>query len=154
MDYVVHAEGEVYAPKLGRFLKKHKGSSGYVHVTMHRKPKLLHRLVAEAFLPNPENHPVVNHKDGNKDNNQASNLEWCTQSYNVQHAYDTGLALAAAGEQHGMAKLTWEQVDWIREVYVPYSNEFGGKALGEKLGIDKSIISDIVNNKIWRRRGL
>lgn len=51
----------------------------------------IHRLVAEAFLPNPNNLPVVNHKDGNKLNNNVKNLEWCTQSHNVKESYRLGL---------------------------------------------------------------
>ncbi|CAM0029192.1 HNH endonuclease [Vibrio phage D529] len=68
---------------------------GYWHVKIQtpdgRKTAYLHRLVAEAFIPNPLNLPQVNHIDGNKDNNHYSNLEWCTQEDNNLHAKDTGL---------------------------------------------------------------
>ena len=72
-------------------------SRGYryrcVTVTTNGKQKrlLVHRLVATAFLPNPNNLPQVNHIDGNPSNNSVSNLEWCTAKHNIQHAYDNGL---------------------------------------------------------------
>lgn len=74
-----------------RILKPMLNHKGYLVVDINGKVKLVHRLVAQIFIPNPDNKPQVNHKDGNKQNNCVSNLEWMTSSENVKHAFDTGL---------------------------------------------------------------
>lgn len=70
-------------------------SNGYLKVDLYdngkKSSKRIHRLVAEAYIPNPYNKPDVNHKDGNKHNNSVDNLEWVTKSENMTHAYQTGL---------------------------------------------------------------
>lgn len=79
----------------GRILTPQDNGMGYyrVKLTVDNKPKaiMLHRIIAMAFIENPKNYPCVNHKDGNKKNNNISNLEWCTQKYNILHARATGL---------------------------------------------------------------
>lgn len=94
-DYFVDMEGRIYSKRKFNALtelKQHKtGHKGYVKVRINRKDQFVHRLVAIAYLPNPENKQTVNHIDGNKENNHVTNLEWCTRSENSQHAYDTGL---------------------------------------------------------------
>lgn len=64
------------------------GKSGYYQVRLDRKTRLIHRLVAEAFIDNPENKPVVNHIDYNRKNNNVNNLEWVTQKENLHHSKD------------------------------------------------------------------
>jgi len=69
----------------------YKSDRGYLKITKNGKSVSVHRLVAQAFLPNPLALPEVNHKDGNKENNAVTNLEWCTRSQNMKHAYASGL---------------------------------------------------------------
>jgi hypothetical protein len=102
--YLVSNLGNVYSTKRNiqmattTYTDKRKGTTfntSYKRVGLSHKGKKklypVHRLVATAFIPNPENKRTVNHKDGNKLNNTIDNLEWATDAENIQHAYDTGL---------------------------------------------------------------
>lgn len=72
--------------------KQHHGYNAFmVHVDNKPQCRKVHREVAIAFIPNPENKSEVNHIDGNKDNNQVSNLEWVTHQRNVKHSFETGI---------------------------------------------------------------
>ena len=90
-------KGKILKPKIDKY--------GYFRIglTKNNKQKFyqVHRLVAETFIPNPNNYPIINHKDGDKQNNHISNLEWCTYSYNSQHAYNNGLKLGKSAEHKG-----------------------------------------------------
>jgi HNH endonuclease/NUMOD4 motif len=88
--YEVSSEGRLRNSK-GTMFFGHKDDNGYIRVSINETLYRMHILVAKAFIPNPENKPHVNHKDGVRDNNKLENLEWVTRSENMQHAYDTGL---------------------------------------------------------------
>lgn len=97
--YSVTREGKVYNLKRKRYLKSKITRFGYEEVALSNQTNgirnvkyiSVHRLVAQAFLKNPDNLPQINHIDGNKLNNQAVNLEWCTPKHNIQHAQKLGL---------------------------------------------------------------
>ena len=94
--YMKHRNGKNKAYHFkGKILSTRTNNSGYVKVDLtknkNRKTFSVHRLVAETFIPNLKNLPQVNHKDGNKLNNNVDNLEWCDAFQNQQHALETGL---------------------------------------------------------------
>ena len=96
-EYGINMRGEIINYKTGKAKKAFVNFNGYYRVELWKNNKkyryYLHSLIAITFIPNPKNKPCVNHIDGNRLNNNISNLEWVTYSENVQHAYDTKLRL-------------------------------------------------------------
>jgi hypothetical protein len=96
VDRVVKRRGPMGdTTKMGALMSQNVTPKGYARLQIAGRNMMVHRLVAEAFIDNPEGKPQVNHKDGNKLNNRASNLEWSTPSENLQHSYDTDLRMGA-----------------------------------------------------------
>ena len=120
-----------------------------VNLKVHGKQsqKTLHRLVAEAFIPNPNNLPEVNHIDGNKANNHVDNLEWCTRNKNVSHAFRNGLNRQYKGVDNPQAKLTEKDVIFIRANAKPYDKKYSYAALSRRFNVSEPTIKEVV----WRK---
>lgn len=147
--YFVSPSGNIYN-RHGDLMVGAVDNCGYRHTILNRKNRNVHRVIAETFIPNPNNLPCVNHKDGNKLNNSVDNLEWCTHSENTIHAYQLGLEQKICGENHHAHKLTEDCVKTIRKIYKKRNKNFNSVALAELYGVDRTTISDIVNYKTWK----
>ena len=146
--YDVSETGCIRNARTLKVLKPNKIGKGYLIVHLKKDGKryarYIHRLTAEAYVPNPHNHPVVNHDDGNKENCHYTNLIWSTYSENNQHAYDTGLK--PRGEGQYKAILTEENVREIKRLgkYATFQE------IADKYGVSKATIRDVLIGKTWR----
>ena len=154
--FMISSLGSLYSKRTNKNLKLCRGKVGYVTVVTKiggRKAKSiclkLHRLVAEAFIENPDLKPFVNHKNGIKHCNDIGNLEWCTAAENVQHAHRTGLSEGRKGVDQHSVKLTEADVISIRACYIPRHKKFGSRVLAKRFNVSHKRISSIVNNKSW-----
>jgi len=148
--YSINTQGAVLNVKRGKELKHSIMNTGYVRVTLYGKTKALHRLLAIAFIPNPDNHPVVNHIDGNKTNNNLDNLEWCSISYNQKHAYANKLRLPSGGSsggvKHPRSKFNEQDILDIKELKKTHTN----KQIAEQYDCHTSIIQRITSGKSYK----
>jgi hypothetical protein len=151
-SYFVTSDGEIWSTAKYRDrairLQASINNAGYKKVSIRGKNRYVHRLIAETFVPNLYGHPQVNHKDGNKLNNISDNLEWCSCSYNVRHAFDIGSATprGSKGEESGASRLTNAQVIEIRRQIKQGASV---RSLGRQYLISHSNISAIKNGKTW-----
>lgn len=134
--------------RLGQKLIKFKiGTTGYYSFTMckngGRKDSLVHRIVALAFIPNPNNYPYINHKNLNKLDNRVDNLEWCTQKINIHHAIENNCIPRFYGEDTSGAKLSNEMVMEILNA----EGRFGD--IAKKYGISRGNVGYIKSGKTW-----
>jgi hypothetical protein len=148
--YFVTKDGKVFRD--GKLIKtQFQKKGGYEYKVMKinniRTSVYIHRMIAETYIPNPENKPEVNHWDGNTKNNIISNLFWATSSENKIHK--TRILKRGIKENHNMVKLTEDDVQWIRNYYIPNDRKFGMNALAKKFNITPSNIHKIIHNKTW-----
>lgn len=133
----------------GKIISAKDNGKGYKAVHLYKNSKnkqvYLHRLVAHAFVPNPENKPDVNHEDGNKSNNTPENLKWTTKKENIRHAVENGLIKTGGSSKN--AKLTDEDVEYIRANYIPFSKDFNATVLSEKFNVSYTQIVKVARGK-------
>lgn len=134
----------------GKVLKQTSNNVNALYVTLcndeTQLKQLVHRVVAETFLPNPDNKPEVNHIDGDRENNKLYNLEWVTGCENVEHAMENNLI--PSKEEHYNAKLTQMDVDFIRKTYA--RKHYKQKELAEIFDVSTGLISAIIRRKTWK----
>lgn len=156
LDFEVSTLGKIKNLKTGTIYKLTIGKTGYYQVCVSlgsrktHKAFKVHKAVAETFIPNPDNKPIVNHIDGNKLNNCVENLEWTNHSENVKHAIANDLLIIGSGVDSFNAKLTQNQIDFIRKNYIPRDSKYGCRALASKFKVSHTTISDIVHYKIYK----
>ena len=148
-NYIACPSGNIYNLH-GHKMEGAIGRDGYRHVIINKKNRDVHRVIAEAFIPNYNNLEQINHINGIKDDNRVENLEWCTRSDNLKHAFTNGLESPMRGENNPIHKLTENDVRYIRHVYKKNDHEFGFAALARKFGVDKTTISDAAQKIHWR----
>jgi len=141
--------GEQKVTFKGVNLKTAVQNKGYEYLTLYKhskgRRKYIHRLVAEAFIPNPKNKPQVNHIDCIRLNNNVTNLEWVTPLENSIHATIEGSV--KCGEDSPNARFSYKDIEDMRRMY---EDGLTQKEIAIKYNIKQNYVSKIVNYKIWK----
>lgn len=150
-NYQITSAGHVWSKNHNKFLIPNIVRSGYKMVRLSAdgwsKDFLIHRIVADHFVNNPNNKPIVNHKDGDKLNNYWLNLEYVTDSENQLHALSLGLKRPKRGETHHNSKVTSDDVRQIRYLYDQGETV---KEIGKKYNLHFATIHRIVTRQTWK----
>jgi hypothetical protein len=141
--YFIDELGNIYSDKYNtiRKLKQWEDKKGYIHVELDRKNYRVHRLVALEFIPNPNNLPQVNHKDGNKLNNNVDNLEWCTNAENQIHAYINNLQPQRINNNRKLSE------DNVLEIL---NSNLSQRALAKKFNVNRATIKSIIDGTMYK----
>lgn len=136
-----------------RILSPNLTGHGYLNVSININGKSffrrVHRLVAQAFISNPEGKREINHINGIKTDNRVENLEWCTRSENMLHAFATGLKSGMNGEENPFSKLTNAQAEEIRD----NPDRLSDIELAEKFGVATRTIRNIQRGRTYKNAG-
>lgn len=142
--YYVSSKGRIYNSKTKNILKCSPQKSGYPYVGLsnkeNKKITTAHRLVALAFIENPENKKTVNHKNGVKEDNSVDNLEWMTDAENLAHARETGLFVQRENYLQEENKWVLEHLDEIRKMFL---EGYTPPAIAHEIGTTYNIIRNI-----------
>lgn len=142
--YSVSSDGRIYSHINNRFLKPGLNNGWYIQVVLigadgHRNVRRIHRLVANAFLDKPSGSKLdVNHKNGIKSDNRASNLEWCSRSENVKHSYRCLTRNVSKGTTHPKSKMV---IDYRTGIFYECTRE-----AAEARGIKRSTLKNYCRN--------
>ena len=153
--YEVFSDGSVcsYHRSTCRNLKFSTSPAGYKYIVLcadnKRRKMLVHRLVAQLFIPNPQNKPHINHIDGNPGNNCVENLEWCTPKESMEHASRTGLV--QKGSEKPNSKLTCKDCEIIFELFRTGSS---ARSISRRFEISVTQILSILNGKSYSVCGI
>lgn len=149
--YEVSDQGRVRRVETGKIRIPGKRREGYLIVNLSKNgttaTRIIHRLVAIAFVQNPDNKPEVNHKNGIKIDNRASNLEWATIAENAVHAFELGLRESMVGSENGQSKLVEED---IPEIYRLRTEGLSHSAIAKEFNVSRSLIGWVLSGKGWK----
>lgn len=151
-NYYVNEKGDIFSEKTQKILSTHLDKDGYVKVRLicndGRHTFSVHRIVLENFSPVDNMMNLqVNHKDGNKTNNNLSNLEWCTCQENIKHAYLNDLRHSQKGENNNATVLTEENVKEIINLLL--KKEKTQKEIGKIFNVSEDVVGAIKNKHNW-----
>lgn len=149
--YEASTDGHIRNAKTKRILHEFKGKDGYLRTQFGGKSRTVHRVIAKTFLPKDEARIYVNHIDGDKTNNKVENLEWCTFSENMKHAYNNGLMKSRTGANNGRSILSEEDVRFIRQNCKKRDPIYSRKALAERFNVAHQTISAVLSGQNWKQ---